>query len=119
MKLKFTIMIMLIMAMLMITSIAFAMTDTQMEDIMKTSKNWSDFDKDLQDYITDEGIAAWDFHAQVTAFLQDDVGYQDATTAETWWSTNGWYTENNVDWVWPWSLWYLKYTEKYNGAQWA
>lgn len=116
---KSLITLILIMALCMITSIAFAMTDTEIKNIMRTSDNWSSFETKLNQYITAEGIEAWDFHDQVTAYLQDDVGPQTETEAFNWWSTDGWYQENQIDWVWPWGLWYIKYTEKYNGAQWA
>ena len=95
------------------------MTDIEMENIMKTSSNWSSFKVELNKYVIDEGIQAWDFHDQVTAFLQDDVGPQTISEAFNWWSTDGWYEENQIEWVWPWGLWYIKFTEKYNGAQWA
>lgn len=95
------------------------MTDSEMKDIMKTSDNWRSFNAELNSYITAEGIGAWDFHDQVNAFLQEDVGPQSETEAFDWWSTDGWYQESQIDWVWPWGLWYIKYTEKWNGAQWA
>jgi len=116
---KSIIALIMIMAILLITNVVYAMTDNEMQAIMKTSDNWDSFEIELNQYIDNEGIESWDFHDQVNAFLQDDVGPQSETEAFDWWSTDGWYQETQIEWIYPWRLWYMKYKEKYYNAQWA
>ena len=95
------------------------MTDAEMQAIIEQSDNWDDFEDELDEYVESHDLQNLPFHEQVTEFLQDDVGPQSEAEVKTWWADEGWYPENQIEWIWPWSLWYLKYREKWNGAQWV
>ena len=110
----------LIITMLIISVGIFAMTDMEMQNIMMASEKWEAFEPGFNSYVENQGIQNWDFHDQVTAYLQDDIGIMSEAEAWEWWfDDHDFYTETSVEWVYPWGLWYMKFKEWYNGTQWT